>query len=125
MKNPRFAGLLPGGVGPVTETKEQRENRLKEIEHQWKEQMEGIVARSKEGGNIFPTFSELEKQYFTELMKISDYNIAQAIRISGVSRSNMYRRIKEYGIPRNGPYTAPLLTGLGPALAKKKEDSDG
>lgn len=125
MKNPRFAGLLPGGEGPANESKEQREARLKEAERQWFQQMDEIIARATEGGNIFPSFAELEKQYFTQLMKISDYNIAQAIRLSKVSRSNMYRRIKEYNIPRHGPYTKPLLDGIGPKIKKKVESENG
>lgn len=125
MKNPRFKGLLPGGDGPVGETTEERKIRLKEVERQWAEQMETIIKRGTEVGNIFPSFQELEKSYFTQLMKVCDYNIAQAIRLSGVSRSNMYRRIQVYGIPRNGAYTAPLLNGVGPGIAKKKEEDDG
>ncbi len=41
-----------------------------------------------------------ERQYFESLMKFTDGDIQTACRISGLSRSGLYARIKKYNIPR-------------------------
>lgn len=45
-------------------------------------------------------FADVKKQYVAELMKVAKGNIMEAVRLSGVSRANLYRWIAKYGVQR-------------------------
>lgn len=47
-----------------------------------------------------PTFEEVKKDYLRQLMKEAKGNIMEAVRLSGISRANLYRLIAKYGVQR-------------------------
>jgi len=57
------------------------------------------------GGSSFPTLRDLltsvEKNYLKELISHTDGDIKKACSISGMSRANLYARLKKHGITRH------------------------
>ena len=53
-----------------------------------------IKNADEEIGVGFPSFSEVEKNYFMQLYKNSDGNIFQMHKISELSRATIYRKLK-------------------------------
>lgn len=129
--------LTPGQENPV-EVETQRRNRLsrlyahrldtykkftqeeQEIIRKYEEEVSNLLSRLKESEQTYPTFDEVERRYFTRLMEVANYNMSKAVEISKMSRSNLYRRISIYGIPRHGHFQPPPLDGVGPNIKCKE-----
>lgn len=50
--------------------------------------------------NGIETYKDAERFYFQRLMHVAQGNIYKAVRLSGLSRATIYRKIAEYKIQR-------------------------
>lgn len=46
----------------------------------------------------FPTLRDLEKDYISFLLEVTDDNRAEVSRILGISRSTLYHKIRKHGL---------------------------